>query len=131
MQGVVSDFGVHLPAAWATSPLTMHGQSLVPTGAVINLPAVVLVLLVTLSHLGGVKESARLNVAIVWLKLSAVGLFIVFGLLHADAQHWMPFVPPAETRPDGTTAYGLAGVLQAAGVVFFAYLGFDALGTAA
>jgi APA family basic amino acid/polyamine antiporter len=131
MQGVVGDFGIHFPAAWATSPLQMQGQSLVPTGAVINLPAVLLVLLVTLSHLRGVKESVRLNVAIVWLKLSAVGLFIGFGLLHADAQHWVPFVPPLETRRDGSTAYSLAGVLQAAGVVFFAYLGFDALGTAA
>lgn len=131
MQGVVGEFGLHLPAAWATSPLAMQGQSLVPTGAAINLPAVVLVLLVTLSHLGGVKESARLNVAIVWLKLSAVGLFIVFGLLHADPANWTPFLPPLETRPDGSTTFGLPGVLQAAGVVFFAYLGFDALGTAA
>lgn len=131
MQGVIGDFGIRLPVAWATSPLTMQGQALVPTGAVINLPAVLLVLMVTLSHLGGVKESARLNVAIVWLKLSAVGLFIVFGLFHADAQNWTPFVPPLETRADGSRAFGLAGVFQAAGVVFFAYLGFDALGTAA
>ncbi|MBC7520135.1 MAG: amino acid permease, partial [Sandarakinorhabdus sp.] len=67
MQGVVGDFGLQLPATWATSPLKMRGQSLVPTGAVINLPAVLLVLLVTLSHLRGVKESARLSVAMVWL----------------------------------------------------------------
>ncbi|MFZ4690728.1 MAG: APC family permease [Polymorphobacter sp.] len=131
MQGVIGDFGVHLPTAWASSPLEMHGQTLRATGAIINLPAVILLLLVTLSHLRGLTESARMNVVIVWLKLSAVLLFIGFGLMNADPLHWQPFLPPIENRPDGTTAFGVPGVLQAAGVVFFAYLGFDALGTAA
>lgn len=130
MQGVIGDMGVHLPAAWATSPLLMDGHLLKPTGAIINLPAVALVLLITLSHLAGVKKSGRLNVAIVWIKLSAVVLFIVFGLMHADPAHWTPLIPPLEARPGGGSSFGVPGILQAAGVVFFAYLGFDALSTA-
>ena len=131
MQGVIGDFGIHLPAAWAHSPLAMEGQSFKTTGSIINLPAVLIIFLVTASHAFGVKESARFNVITVWIKLSAVLLFIIVGFAHVDTAHWLPFVPPVETRPDGSTAYGIPGVMQAAGVVFFAYLGFDALGTAA
>lgn len=131
MQGVVGGFGVKLPAALASSPLAMTGQSFSATGAIINLPAVLIIAAVTWSHLSGVKESARFNLATVWIKLSAVFLFIGFGLAHADPSLWTPFIPPVETHPDGSTAYGIPGMLQAAGMVFFAYLGFDALATAA
>ena len=131
MQGVICDFGLHLPHAWASSPLTMDGQRIRATGSVVNLPAVLIILLVTASHLSGVKESARFNVITVAIKLSAVALFIIFGFRHVDPAHWAPFIPAIETRSDGSMAYGIPGVLQAAGVVFFAYLGFDALGTAA
>jgi APA family basic amino acid/polyamine antiporter len=131
MQGVIGDFGLHVPAQWASSPFTLRGQTLAATGTIVNLPAVLIILVVTLSHLAGLRESGRLNALTVILKLSAVALFIVFGLAHAHAANWIPFVPPLESRPDGSTAYGVAGVLQAAGIVFFAYLGFDILGTAA
>lgn len=130
MQGVIGDMGLHLPAAWATSPLTMEGQALRSTGAIVNLPAVTLIVLVTLSHLASTRKSLWLNVVIVGIKLSAVGLFIIVGLAHADPSHWTPLIPPLEIRADGSSAYGLPGVLQAAGIVFFAYLGFDALATA-
>jgi APA family basic amino acid/polyamine antiporter len=131
MQGVVGELGLHIPAQWASSPLALSGRTLAATGAIINLPAVLIVFLVTLSHLVGLRESARFNNVTVVLKLSAVLLFIVFGLAHAHAANWMPFVPPLELHMDGTSAYGMLGVLQAAGIVFFAYLGFDCLGTAA
>ena len=131
MQGVIGDFGLHLPGRWAGSPLALHGQTLVATGAVINLPAVLIILLVTASHLAGVRESGRFTAVTVAIKLSAVFGFIAFGLVHVHAANWAPFVPPPELQPDATSAYGLAGVLHAAGVVFFAYLGFDALGSAA
>lgn len=130
MQGVVGDFGIHLPAAWAVSPLAMQGQSLKPTGAMLNLPAVAIVFVATLSHLIGLKESSRFTVATVIIKLSAVLLFIVFGLTRIEPANWTPFLPPAITHPDHTTSFGVPGMLQAAGLVFFAYLGFDALGTA-
>jgi APA family basic amino acid/polyamine antiporter len=118
MQGVIGDFGIHLPAAWAASPLAMQGQTLKATGAVINLPAVLIIFLVTLSHLVGVKESSRFNVLTVAIKLSAVFLFIVFGLTRIDPANWVPFLPPLQSHADGTTSFGVAGVLQAAGIVF-------------
>lgn len=130
-QGVLGDFGLHLPARWAASPLAFNGRTLAPTGAVLNLPAVFIVFLVTLSHLAGVRESGRFNAVTVLLKLSAVLLFIVFGALHVQAANWVPFLPPLQTQPDGGTTYGVPGVLHAAGIVFIAYLGFDCLGTAA
>jgi APA family basic amino acid/polyamine antiporter len=128
---VIGDFGIHLPTAWATSPLAMRGQTLHRTGANFNLPAAAIVGAVMLSQLGEVKKSSAMNVAIVVIKLSAVFLFIGFGLAHADPANWAPFLPPREMHPDGSGAFGLAGVLQAAGIVFFAYLGFDALATTA
>lgn len=131
MQGVIGDFGLHLAPRWASSPLTLQGQRLVATGAVINFPAVLIIFCVTLSHLAGLRESGRFNALTVVLKLSAVMLFITFGLAHVQFTNWIPFLPPLEARSDGSTAFGVAGVLQAAGIVFFAYLGFDALGTAA
>jgi APA family basic amino acid/polyamine antiporter len=115
----------------ASSPLALQGQTFVATGAVINLPAVLIIFLVTLSHLAGLRESGRFNSLTVVLKLSAVVLFITFGLAHAHFTNWMPILPPLETHSDGSTAFGVAGVLKAAGIVVFAYLGFDFLGTAA
>jgi len=131
MQGVIGAFGLHLPARWATSPLALQGQTLVGTGAVINLPAVLIIFCVMLSHMAGVRESGRFNALTVVLKLSAVMLFIIFGFAHVQLANWTPFLPPLELHSDGSTAFGIAGVLQAAGIVFFAYLGFDCLGTAA
>jgi len=131
MQGVIADFGLHIPARWASSPLALRGQTFETTGTIVNLPAVLIIFLVTLSHMAGLRESGRFNALTVLLKLSAVALFVAFGLAHAHVANWLPMVPPVETHADGSSAYGVAGVLQAAGIVFFAYLGFDALGTAA
>jgi basic amino acid/polyamine antiporter, APA family len=131
MQGVIGDFGLHLPARWASSPLALQGQTFVATGTIINFPAVLIIFLVTLSHLAGLRESGRFNSWTAVLKLSAIVLFITFGLAHAHFANWLPILPPLEIHADGSTAFGVAGVLQAAGIVFFAYLGFDCLGTAA
>jgi len=84
-----------------------------------------------LANLLGTRKSARLNVALVWIKLSAVGLFVLFGLIHAHPGNWIPFLPERAMGPSGDLTYGLGGVFKAAGVIFFAYLGFDALATAA
>jgi APA family basic amino acid/polyamine antiporter len=97
MQGVIGDFGLHLPVRWASSPLALQGQTLVATGAVVNLPDVLIIFLVTLSHLAGLRESGRLNTLTVVLKLSAVLLFITFGLAHVHLVNWTPFLPPLET----------------------------------
>jgi basic amino acid/polyamine antiporter, APA family len=131
MQGVIGDLGIHLSARWSGSPLALNGHTFAATGAALNLPAVLIILCVMLSHLAGLRESGRFNALTVLLKLSAVALFIVFGFAHVQAANWTPFMPPLETHADGSTAFGVPGILQAAGIVFFAYLGFDALGTAA
>jgi APA family basic amino acid/polyamine antiporter len=130
VQGVLAEFGWRLPRAWAASPFRLEGGAVRATGAVINLPAVIIILGVTASHLGGVRKSLPFNVAIVVFKVSAVALFVAFGLAHAHPANWSPLVPPLERLPDGSTAFGWPGVLRAAGLVFFAYLGFEALATA-
>lgn len=131
MQDVVGTFGWHLPARFATSPIAMVGHRFVATGAIVNLPAIMLVIAMTSVHLFGTRESARFNGLIVSIKLSALALFIVFGLYYAHAHNWLPFVPDRVVGQNGALAYGWSGVLQGAGVVFFAFLGFDGLATAA
>jgi APA family basic amino acid/polyamine antiporter len=130
MQGLVAEAGVRLPAAFAASPFRLEGGAVRPTGALINLPAVAIILAVTASHLVGVRKSLPVNIAIVVFKVSAVALFIAFGLAHAHPGRWSPLIPPLERHPDGSTSFGWPGVLRAAGLVFFAYLGFEALATA-
>jgi basic amino acid/polyamine antiporter, APA family len=131
MQGVIADFGIHLPDQWSKSPLMLNAQGFHPTGAWVNLPAVAILVLTMLANLLGTRSSIRFNSIMVIIKLSAVALFILFGLMHANPNNWVPFLPERGAGPTGDLAYGVGGVLKAAGVIFFAYLGFDALATAA
>lgn len=131
VQDVIAGAGWHLPPALAASPIMMSGYRLTLTGAIINLPAVLLVTVMASVLLVGTRESARFNGLIVAIKLSAVVLFIVFGLAYAHARNWTPFLPDRAVGPSGVDAYGLTGVLQGAGVIFFAFLGFDVLAAAA
>lgn len=98
-----------------------------------NLVALIAILLVTIVLVIGIKESANLNTAIVFVKLSVVGIFLVIGgyfLLHHPslaAQNWHPFIPPRNANGN----FGIMGIAQGAAFVFFAYIGFDAVSTAA
>jgi APA family basic amino acid/polyamine antiporter len=94
----------------------------------LNLPAALIVLAVTVLLVRGIKESARFNTVIVFVKVTVVLLFIVFAARFVDTSNWHPFVPP-NAGPFGR--YGVSGVLQGATMVFFAYIGFDAVSTAA
>ena len=85
----------------------------------INLPAFAIVMLITWLLLMGVKESARANSIMVIIKLLALGLFIVVGLAHINPSNYTPFAP-----------HGLGGIQTGASIVFFAYIGFDAISTA-
>jgi APA family basic amino acid/polyamine antiporter len=98
------------------------------TGALINLPAVFIVALMSTVLVIGIKESARVNNLIVLLKVSIIFLIVIVGLQHVNPENWKPFIPP-NTGEWGT--YGWSGVLRGAGLVFFAYIGFDAVSTAA
>jgi len=98
------------------------------TGAVINLPAVCIVALMSTVLVVGIRESARFTNAIVVLKVAIVLLVAVVGLSHLTPANWKPFIAP-NAGEWGT--YGWSGVLRGAGLVFFAYIGFDAVSTTA
>jgi APA family basic amino acid/polyamine antiporter len=122
--------GHELPAEWINAPLTWDATSgsIAWSGSYVNLPAVAITLLMTAVLIIGVRESARLNLAIVFVKITVLLVFIAVAASFIQPDNWHPFVPPNE----GTFgAFGASGVLQAATVVFFAYIGFDAVSTAA
>ena len=112
-QRILAGFGVHLPAWMSASPD--------PTaGTVVNLPAILIVLGIMVLLVVGVRESARFNAAMVTIKLAAVAFFILVGFSYVKPANWSPFMP-----------YGFSGVMTGAAVVFFAYIGFDAVSTTA
>ncbi len=123
-------FGIDLPKGWTGAPVlwSEKAQHFELTGAYLNLPAVLIVLAVTALLVRGVKESARINTAIVFLKVTVVLLFIAFAARFVRTENWHPFVPANE---GAFGRFGVSGVLQGATMVFFAYIGFDAVSTAA
>jgi APA family basic amino acid/polyamine antiporter len=114
-QSLAAGFGLHLPSAITAAPGSVPGVT-----TFINLPAVVIMLLITwvLSH--GVRESARINNLMVAIKISVVLLFIAVGVWHVKPANWTPFMP-----------FGTSGMFNAAALVFFAFIGFDAVTSAA
>ena len=127
----LTGFGIHLPTAFTQAPLTWNATTQVierVPGGIINLPAVLLVAAMSTLLVIGIKESARFNNLIVFLKVAIVLLVIVFGFMYVNPANWHPFIPE-NTGKFGI--YGWSGVLRAGGVVFFAYIGFDAVSTAA
>jgi APA family basic amino acid/polyamine antiporter len=127
---VKSITGVDLPKEWTTAPILWHEATheLVFTGAIVNLPAVLISVLVTIVLVIGIQESARVNSVIVVLKIIVVCMFIVFAAPYVKESNWHPFIPP-NTGEFGK--FGISGVFQGATMVFFAYIGFDAVSTAA
>ncbi len=142
-RGFLSYYGIHLPAWLAIDPVTARHS--IAAGAdvtteqvelareafasapnigfpiVVNLPAMVIVFLVTGLLLYGIRESARVNAGLVFLKLGLIALFIFIGLQHVDFEsHWVPFAPN-----------GWKGIMTGSALIFFAYIGFDAISTTA
>jgi APA family basic amino acid/polyamine antiporter len=122
--------GIVLPKEWSSAPFAWNesDHAFHATGAILNLPAVLIVLAVTVILVIGIKESARFNAAIVFVKLVVVCLFIVAAAPYVNRANWSPFIPD-NTGEFGH--FGLSGVFQGATTVFFAYIGFDAVSTAA
>ncbi|MSO83690.1 MAG: amino acid permease [Acidobacteria bacterium] len=112
-QRILAGFGLQLPAWMAAAPAAAPG-------AVINLPAVIIVLLIMVLLVVGIRESARFNAAMVAIKIVAVLFFLVVGSWYVQPDNWTPFMP-----------YQWSGVMTGAAVVFFAYIGFDAVSTTA
>jgi APA family basic amino acid/polyamine antiporter len=130
---VLDWFGMRIPYQWSHSPL----ETAMDTGTrgIINLPALLILLLLSALLIKGTKESAMVNGFIVILKVTIVIIVICIGWGFINPANHTPFIPAPTTyvTPQGITHHygGLLGILGAAGVVFFAYIGFDAVSTAA
>lgn len=127
MVSFLKNFNIHIPDSINQSPLSYDQNGWHLTGAFVNFPAVFIVLMMTTLLVIGIKESAKLNNIVVIIKVIVILLFIGFGISHIELSNWTPFVPE-NTGEFGE--FGLSGILTAAAVVFFAYVGFDAVSTA-
>jgi basic amino acid/polyamine antiporter, APA family len=126
----LKDFGIIIPAALTSPPINylLDQHIWVATGAWINLPAVIIVLLITFIIVLGIKESATLNAVIVFVKVSIIIAFIIAGAFFINPELWQPFIPPNRGEPG---VFGFSGIIRGAGVIFFAYIGFDVVSTLA
>jgi APA family basic amino acid/polyamine antiporter len=111
MVGLLKSGGIILPKAWTAVPAD---------GGIINLPAILIVAFLTWLLVLGTKESATLNRILVFIKLAVVAIFLFLATPHVNPANWQPFLP-----------FGFGGVAAGAAIVFFAYIGFDAVSTAA
>jgi APA family basic amino acid/polyamine antiporter len=133
VQGFLREFGLNLPAALCQAPYDYVNGHWISTGALFNLPAVLVVLVLCVLLVIGIRESANFNNAMVFTKVSVLLAVIGFGawhlLKHPDLAraNWTPFIP----ENTGPGQYGWSGIMRGAGVIFFAYIGFDAVSTAA
>jgi APA family basic amino acid/polyamine antiporter len=126
---LLDQLGIGFPAAWSAAPGTViqlaNGGSVT---AIFNLPAVLITIAVTMLLMVGISESATVNAVIVVIKVAIVVIVIGAGALFIDTANWHPFIP----ENTGTFGqYGWSGILRGAGVIFFAYIGFDAVSTSA
>jgi len=148
----LKEFGIYIPIEWATASglemiqlpggewkqltaklpeqLAASGidiATLTKTVGIFNIPAFLGISMVTLLLIVGVSESAKVNNIIVFIKLSVILLFVVIGIFYINPENWKPFVP----ENSGPDHYGWDGVFKAASIIFFAYVGFEAVSTAA
>ena len=130
------DFGLIIPTQYASAPLGYDPlqRAWSSTGAIMNLPAMAIVAVITTLLVIGIRESARFNNFVVAIKLVVIALFIVCAAPSFSTANWVTpsnpagaFIPPNA----GTGIFGWSGVVRGAAVVFFAYIGFDALSAAA
>lgn len=115
----LAGIGIHLPPQWLTNPFD---------GGIMNLPALVIVVLISLLLMRGTKESVWFNNLLVFLKVAVILVFIILGWQFIQADHYTPYIPE-NTGVMGE--YGWSGVFRGAAVAFFAFIGFDVVSTAA
>ncbi len=124
-----SSFGIVIPPALTSAPFAYtDALSFHTTGAIVNFPAMAIVAIVTTILVIGVQESARFNNVIVAIKTTVILMFLVAGVSYVNTANWVPFIPE-NTGEFGH--FGWTGVFRGAAVIFFAYIGFDAVSTAA
>ncbi|MFN8244586.1 MAG: amino acid permease [Ferruginibacter sp.] len=112
-------FGIQLPSQLTVGPWD---------GGIINLPAVFIIVLMSLLLIKGTKESATVNAIIVALKIAVVLIFIFLGWKYINTSNYTPYIPD---NTGNFGSFGFSGIIRAAAIVFFAYIGFDAVSTAA
>ncbi|HEV2387777.1 MAG TPA: amino acid permease [Candidatus Acidoferrales bacterium] len=127
---LLGDLGLRFSARLASPPLAYDSAHHVwrLTGAVVNLPAALIVLAATILLVVGIRESATANTIVVVVKVAVVIAFILAGAFFVHVVNWRPFIPP---NGGSFGQFGWSGVLRGASVVFLAYVGFDAVTTAA
>jgi len=137
----LKELGIVIPSAFTSAPYNhvtpsdaqwwniwrLFTDGWVSTGAVLNVPAMLIVGFITFLLVLGIKESAAFNNVIVAIKMSVILTFIAVGVAYINRNNWHPFIPPSL----GPGEFGWSGVVRGAGVIFFAYIGFDAVSTAA
>jgi len=132
----LKNVGIVVPDEFANAPFSYDAGEHVwrATGAIINIPAMLVIVAVSILLVVGIRESARVNNVIVAIKLVIILVFIAAAVPFVTTTHWVAasnpdgaFIPPNA----GPGQFGLSGVLRGAAVVFFAYIGFDAVSTAA
>jgi APA family basic amino acid/polyamine antiporter len=125
----LADLGIRFPpllsAAPGTAVVLADGSA---ATAILNVPAILIAVAATGLLVIGIQESARVNAVIVVVKVAVVLLIIGIGGMFVTADYWRPFIPP---NRGSFGEFGWSGVLRGAGVIFFAYIGFDAVSTAA
>lgn len=126
MLSFLADFGIYLPSTLAQAPFEYDQNGWHTTGSIINFPAVFIVVLLTVLLIVGIKETVKFNNLTVIIKVIVVLLFVGFGISHIHPENWTPFIP---TNTGVWGHYGWSGVLAGSGVIFFAYIGFDAVST--
>ena len=130
LTSLLADFGILVPegvsTSWLRADVGETGVSLV-AGNSINLVAVAALAIVVLVLIRGTKHSAVVNTLLVAIKVGVLIGFVLVGVGHVDSANWVPFIPENE----GGFRYGVEGIFRAASILFFAYLGFEAVATAA
>jgi basic amino acid/polyamine antiporter, APA family len=128
---LLDHFGINfIPASLSSAPFEAAdvGYQVHMTGAIVNLPAIVIIGAATALCYRGIKESATVNTIIVAIKVAIVMAVIAFGASFVDTHNWVPYIP----KNTGTFGqFGWSGILQAAAIIFFAYIGFDGVSTVA
>jgi basic amino acid/polyamine antiporter, APA family len=128
---LLEELHIHMPEALTTAPFMIggaDGHSFVLSGGMVNLPAVIIAAIATTICYIGIRQSATVNGIVVAIKVTIVILVIAFGAFFINTANWHPYIPPNTGR---FGEFGISGILRASGIIFFAYIGFDAVSTAA
>lgn len=124
----LKDIGIVFPAQWAACPFEQITVNGVTTHGILNIPAMLIIIALSVLLMVGIQESSRVNSVIVVIKVAVVLIFIAVGYKYINWNNYQPFIPD-NTGTFGE--YGWSGIMRAAGLIFFAYIGFDVVSTAA